>query len=104
MTTELQVEHRVLPDGRGVAAFTGEVDVSNVGDFAEGLAAAVTPEGVVVDLDGLTYLDSAGVEVLFDMARRSRLAVVAGTGSPVHHLLEVVALSAAATVLDHFPG
>lgn len=104
MTADLNVENRVLPDGRGVAAFIGEVDATNVAAFAEGLGRAVTAQGAVADLDGLTYLDSAGVGVLFDVARRTRLAVVAGPGSPVHHLLEVVALSAAATVLDRLPG
>ena len=66
---ELELEEH---DGVQVAHLTGELDLSNVADVGDTLAAAVSPEacGLVVDMDGLRHIDSAGVRMLFDVRRR----------------------------------
>ncbi len=71
----------------------GEVDLSNVGRFERELSAGVD-EGValVVDLDGVSYMDSAGIAALFARARRGRLRVVAGPDSVIGPLLRVTRL------------
>ncbi len=104
MPSDLRVENRTLADGRNRVGFSGEVDATNVARFRESLAQASSSGRVVADLSNLTYLDSAGVEVLFDVARRCALAVVAGPECVVRHLLDVVALGAVATVLDEAPA
>ena len=100
MSAELQViaQH----DGnRAVVRFIGEVDMTNADRFRAALADAggVAPT-VVADLDGITYLDSAGVEALFVTARASRLEVVAGPTCVVRRVLDVVGLAEVATLSD----
>jgi anti-sigma B factor antagonist len=81
--------HRVL--------LRGEVDLAS----AEGLERAVLREtvgarAVVLDLSGVSYLDSAGVRLLDHLARafgrrRSPLRIVAPPGGQVRLVLRIVA-------------
>lgn len=61
-------------DGVLLAELVGEVDISNAFELGEALVAAVsnTTLGIVLDLTGATYLDSAGVHVLLRLHRRLR--------------------------------
>lgn len=79
-----------------IAHVTGEVDMSN----AEEIGATViggTPneaEGVILDLSGLEYLDSAGICVTYGMrkslkARGQMLILVIPQTSPVHDSLRL---------------
>jgi anti-anti-sigma factor len=77
-----------------VARVIGEIDVSNVRDVEDQILDAVRNSafGLVVDLADVTYLDSACVQMLGDLAKRvgwreQRLAVVAPEGSRVHRVL-----------------
>lgn len=104
MAAELQVEMRPLADGRIEASFAGEVDVSNVTRFRESLAQVTSSGSGVANLTTLTYLDSAGIEALFEVARRANLEIVAGPECQVRRLLDVVSLGTVATVLDEAPA
>lgn len=99
---------RVRVDHAGqvvVARVQGELDLSNIGEVRAVVLSSVTNEatGLVVDLSGTTYLDSTGVSLLFDLARRlSRrqqvLRVVVPPGSPVGRVLEFAGVPAVAPV------
>jgi anti-sigma B factor antagonist len=58
-------------DASGSLVVRGEVDPASADRFAEGLktAAADAPGDLVVDLRELTFMDSAGLRVLIDLAR-----------------------------------
>ena len=98
MTTSAQiaVERR---DSAVLARLSGEVDMTNATYVGEELRASVPNDAVtlVVDLAGTSYLDSAAIELLFDLARRlrrrrQRLLLVVPPTSPlkrVLHLTEV---------------
>jgi anti-anti-sigma factor len=82
-----------------VAVVTGEVDTANTGELGERLRAALTNRslGLVVDLSGTTYLDSAGIDLLFRLdvelrERRQRLHLVVPAGSPIARVLAIVGL------------
>ena len=75
-------------------SLTGEVDLSNVDELATGLYAAVdnSCHGLVLDLSGVTYLDSTGLRLLYRLMRQleerqQQLRVVIGPGTPVHGVL-----------------
>jgi anti-anti-sigma factor len=77
-----------------VARIIGEVDASNVRDVEDRILDAVRNSafGLVIDLAEVTYLDSACVQMLGDLAQRvswreQRLAVVTPEGSRAHRVL-----------------
>lgn len=90
-----RVEVERLP-GAAVSRLHGEVDVSNVEHVEHELEAAVGgDEGIhIVDLSEVSYLDSAGIRLLFDIAarlrtRRRRLHVIVPADSVIRRLLEI---------------
>ncbi|NJP48120.1 STAS domain-containing protein [Actinacidiphila epipremni] len=79
MTTPLTFTSYVRADGVSVLVATGEVDLSNSADFAAATDAALAGAAgrLLVDLRGVEYLDSAGLNEL--LIRAGRLEIVAGT-------------------------
>jgi anti-anti-sigma factor len=82
-----------------VACLIGEIDLSNAGPIGDRIRERVANHslGVVVDLTELTFLDSSGLEVLFDLrqrleSRRQHLDIRVPAGSPVRRPLELVDL------------
>ena len=84
MATPLELSTGRGADGAPVVTAVGEIDMSNADRFrdalrlaADALGAAATDGGrFVVDLTGVEYLDSAGINALF--AYVSRIRLVAG--------------------------
>src|SRR5918997_1164412 len=83
--------------GVTVARLQGDVDVAGIADLERALLAAAGDgdHGLVLDLAGVAYLDSAGLHLLHDTARAFRargqaLRLVAAPGSTVLRLLELV--------------
>jgi anti-anti-sigma factor len=68
-SAEVAIERR---GGTVVAHLSGEVDMTNSARVREELLISVPNDALalVVDLNGCRYLDSAAIEVLFDLARR----------------------------------
>jgi anti-anti-sigma factor len=68
-SAEVAIEPR---GGTVVAHLSGEVDMTNSVRVREELLVSVPNDALalVVDLNGCRYLDSAAIEVLFDLARR----------------------------------
>jgi anti-sigma B factor antagonist len=88
---------RLVIDHHGgitVAGIEGEVDLSNAQELEVAISSAVPNHaaGLVVDLSEIHYLDSAGVALLFNLARRvsrrqQRFAVVVPEEDPVREIL-----------------
>jgi anti-anti-sigma factor len=89
------------------AIIAGEVDPSNARDLGRELTGAVPNDAmaVVLDLSDVTYLDSSGVQMVFELAerldgRQQRLAVVVPTGAPARKVLDIVSIDATAPLAD----
>jgi anti-anti-sigma factor len=100
--SEIAVERR---GGMVVAHLGGEVDMTNAGYIRDELLDSMPNDALalVVDLGGCRYLDSAGIEVLFDMARRLRrrrqeLRLALPSESPLKRLLDLTDVASAAAV------
>lgn len=83
-----------------VAAIEGEVDASNVGEVGTRVRDLVTNRSValVVDLTATTYLDSAGINLLFALdaelrERQQRLGLV--IAPPIARMASISGLTAA---------
>jgi anti-sigma B factor antagonist len=77
MATPLELSTRRDADGLPVVTAAGEIDMSNAGGFSDALGlAASQSDRFVVDLTGVAYLDSAGLNALF--AHVSHIRLIAG--------------------------
>jgi anti-anti-sigma factor len=88
-----------------VIELSGDVDVTEAPRLGERLQAAVTNSdaALVVDLSDVTYIDSAGVNVLFELAeglreRQIGFALVVPEGGLVERVLVLVDVAAVAQV------
>ena len=82
---------------------SGEIDLANAAFVESELRAAVShqPKAVSVDLTDLTYLDSAGIRILFAFASRLKplriiLKLIVPLGSPTRRLIELSGLESLA--------
>jgi anti-sigma B factor antagonist len=89
-----------------VARVTGDIDLANAPRARDDLLAiAADAPGLVLDLTAVAYLDSAGVKILFQLARDLRrrdqtLVVTVPTGSPLRRLLKITSFHEVAPVCD----
>ncbi|MBV9605865.1 MAG: STAS domain-containing protein [Solirubrobacterales bacterium] len=79
-----------------IARLTGEIDMSNAEEIGATVIGATPNEasGVVLDLSGVDYLDSAGIYVVYGIraslqARGQNLILVIPPESPVHDTLRL---------------
>lgn len=100
MTEQLGTLTVALHDNTCVATLSGEIDLSNREVVTRQLHDAVDEEGrdLVVDLNELSYLDSSGIRMLFDLqdrlaARRQLLRLVATPDLVVWRLLTLTGLT-----------
>jgi len=87
-------------DGVQVARLEGEVDLSNAAELLERLLAAIPnrSHGVILDLSATSYLDSAGLRLVFEARRalsqrRQTLRVVAPPNTFVADVLRATRLA-----------
>ncbi len=87
-----------------IARIDGEIDASNVSWVEERLRALVTndAEALVLDLTATTYLDSAGIALLFELAadlrrHQQELRLVVADGAPIARVLQLTAVTGAAS-------
>ncbi|RSN22399.1 anti-anti-sigma factor [Amycolatopsis sp. WAC 04169] len=73
MSTELTLTTDSRDDGVVLLIAAGEIDMSNVDAFGEALADATRNGAAIVDLRGVEYLDSGGINALFTYAERIRI-------------------------------
>ena len=100
---------QVVEERRGdvvVARVSGEIDASNAPWLDQRLRGALTnqADGLLVDLSGTTYLDSAAIALLFGLAaalrqRQQQLSLVVAEDSPIARMVRLTGL--AETVPTH---
>ena len=92
-------------DGVVVAGLNGEIDGSNAAELrlalSERLPSSAT--ALALDLGGVTYLDSSGIQLLFELgrrlsARRQRMRLVVPEGAPTRRVLDLCAIETVAPV------
>ena len=94
-----------------VARVRGEVDASNVKEIGDWLRDLLSNRSVamVVDLTQTTYLDSAGINLLFALGeemrgRQQRLGLVVTDASPIWRMITLTGLSQSVPVSDTLAG
>jgi len=94
-------------DGSTIARLSGEVDMSNATYVRDQLLTSMPNEAIalVLDISGCRYLDSAAIEVLFDVSRRlarrrQELRLVMPADSPLKRVIELTEVHTAAPVFE----
>jgi len=94
-----------------IARVHGEVDASNARDIGARLRSMLSnrSETMVVDLSPTTYIDSAGLNLLFALAdemrsRQQRLVVVIAEESPIARMVAVTGLDHVAATYATLDG
>jgi anti-anti-sigma factor len=102
--SDIEFEER---DGVLVARVSGEVDGSNAVELGRALGDKLptSAHGLVLDLSAVDYLDSAGVELLFGLARRlgdrrQRLRLGIPERSPIRRVLEICDIGSVAPMAE----
>ena len=105
---EIAVERR---GASVVAHLSGEVDMSNATYVREQLLASMPNDALalVLDISGCRYLDSAAIEVLFDVSRRlgrrrQELRLVMPPESPLRRVIELTEVHTAAPIYGSLDG
>lgn len=85
--------------GLTIAVIDGEIDASNASEIAERLQTMLTNRSValIVDLLRTSYLDSAGINLLFALgtelrARQQELYLVVGPKAPIARAISLTGL------------
>jgi anti-sigma B factor antagonist len=93
-----------------VARLHGEVDASNVKEIGDRLRGLLSNRSVamVVDLSHTTYLDSAGINLLFALGeemrgRQQRLGLVVAEPSPIARMVVLTGLDQSLPVERNLP-
>jgi anti-anti-sigma factor len=93
-----------------VARLQGEVDASNVKEMGDRLRGLMSNRSValVIDLSATTYLDSAGINMLFALGeelrgRQQRLALVVAAASPIARMISLTGLDQTVPVRPTLP-
>ena len=88
-----------------VARVNGEVDSSNVHDIGDRVRSLLSNQtaALVIDLSGTTYVDSAGINLLFALgeelrAHQQRLLLVVAPGSPIARMIAITGLDQATPI------
>jgi anti-anti-sigma factor len=97
----------VIDDGAvPVARLEGEIDAANVGDIGGRLRRLMTnrSHALVVDLSPTTYIDSAGINLLFALAedlkgRQQELYLVIPGDSPIARMASLTGIDVAVATL-----
>lgn len=88
-----------------VAHLRGQIDMSNAETLMGMLGRAIpnTAVGMVLDVSDVIYLDSAGIRLVFELARRvrhrgQRLGLVIGKATAIQRVLQLTDVSAVVPV------
>ena len=99
---EIAVERR---GGSVVAHVSGEIDMTNAAYLRDQLLESTPNDALalVIDITGCRYLDSAAIEVIFDLSRRlvrrrQELRLVVPDSSPLGRVLVLTEVNSVAPV------
>lgn len=84
---------------------SGDVDLANASEVEARVTAAIPNHATAVDLDlgGVTYLDSAGLQIVFALTVKLRrlqidLRIVAPDGTPARHAIDMAGMGSIANI------
>jgi anti-sigma B factor antagonist len=98
----------LFSDNRAVAHLHGELDAYSVRCLrARLMPIAMTGRDIVIDLNGVDFVDTAGLVALIDLQREARRAGgslrLTKPPRPLRRLLQLAGIKNVFTIVDHVP-
>jgi anti-anti-sigma factor len=97
--------------GTAVVRVSGDIDLSNAALIKRSITESISNQEskLVVDLEAVRYLDSAGIAMLFDLSRRlgqhlQQFVLVVPQASPLRRSLRVSGWPADAPIVESIEG
>jgi len=94
-----------------VGRVMGEIESANADELRDALAQRLRNDsvGLVLDLTATSYLDSAAIELLFDLSRRlrahrQRLCLVVPANAPMRRVLDLCEIDTVAEIDETIEG
>jgi anti-anti-sigma factor len=93
-------------DGATVVKLGGEIDMANVDDVSRRLLSMPhEADSLVLDLEHLRYIDSAGIRMLFELSEQlardgTRLVLAVAVDAPVRRVLSITKLDTLVPIRD----
>lgn len=105
MTSDYSLEARTADDANvAIVQLTGEIDLTNASELEARLEDVLAAnQGLVLDLNMVTFIDSAALHVLFRFARRlgrDRFGIAVDANAVVFRALAIGELSKVATLRE----
>ena len=99
MGDELEIRSTTTPDGTAHLTIVGEIDLASAPRFRDALEQATsTQSAIAIDLRGVTYFDSAGVDALFRYAPKHRIKLTIGDNDTIAAVIKVTGLGQLVTL------
>jgi anti-sigma B factor antagonist len=92
---DVVIDTGIDPSGVPMVVLAGELDSSNVSSLEATIASitAQQPEGLIFDLSGLRFMDSAGIAVLVGAAAKVNALRLRNPSEVVRRVIEITGLS-----------
>lgn len=101
------ISTRALDSGRRLVTVSGELDITSAGVLSETLERELSGDKqVLLDLSGVTFIDSTGLAAIVNAARGSNghLELSAELRSQARRLMELTGVLSLFSVVDGYPG
>jgi anti-anti-sigma factor len=94
-----------------IVRVTGEIDLSNAAELLDEIGDAVRSgaAAIIVDLSGVTFLDSSGIAMLFRLRQRlahsrQELRLVVPGDSPIRRVLDITRMGELIPIQESLEG
>jgi anti-anti-sigma factor len=99
VSDELEIQSGTDAGGSAVLTVAGEIDLATAPGFRRALdVAARTHPAIEIDLRGVSYLDSTGIDALFTYATRHRIKLTIGGNRTLASVIRVSGLDQVLTL------
>lgn len=99
MGDQLEIRSTTTPDGNAHLAIVGEIDLASAPLFRDALERATSKHSATaIDLRGVTYFDSAGVDALSRYAPKHRIKLTIGDNDTIAAVIKVSGLGQLVTL------
>jgi len=92
---QLEIKTAVGPSGAPLIGLSGEIDLESVAELRSAIASATAghPDRLVLDMSGVSFVDSSGIHALIDATELAGSVCLRSPSRQVRCVIEIVGLT-----------